>query len=176
MVSKGQGKSMIKEIVERYRIVEKYPGLIKGLSEQDITTKFVLPMFDALNWDYRKITKDGPEVHEKAYREKSRVGKGLPDVQLKSANGNVFIEVKRPPLRHQGMANLERYEDGDVTVLTSFEDLEVYIRHGKQKPRRRFKSNFKNYIEKFDRLWEILSNTQEGKHSRAGYKSTRKKA
>lgn len=175
MVTKEQGKSMIKKVAERYSFVEENPQLIKRrlLSEQDITTKFVLPMLETLNWNVYKLTKKDPEVHEKAYREKSDVGKGLPDITLKSENGTVFVEVKRPPLGRRGTANLERYGDADLIILTSFEDLKVYTRYGKGKPRMRYELNYKRYIEEFDQLWKILSNTEEAKRTRAAYKATR---
>ena len=88
MVTKKQGKRMIEEIVQAFSFVEENPNLIKDrhLSEQDITTKFVLPMLASLNWDIFRIDEKGPEVHEKAYREKSDVGKGLPDIILRSTN------------------------------------------------------------------------------------------
>jgi hypothetical protein len=108
LVSKVQGKSIMKEIVERYSFVEKNPDLIKKrlLSEQDITTKFVLPMLRALNWDPLKIIRDGPEIHEKGFRErdieasaqeKARRG-GLPDFSLRRPGSEVpfFVEVKHP--------------------------------------------------------------------------------
>jgi hypothetical protein len=73
MVTERQGKSIMKEIVARYRRdVQKNPHILKDglLSEQDITTKFVLPMLSALNWDVCKIDEKGyPEVHEKAFKE-----------------------------------------------------------------------------------------------------------
>lgn len=175
MVSKKQGKLMMKKVVEHYSFVEKNPYLIKDrlLSEQDITTKFVLPMLEALNWNPLRITAKGPEIHEKAFREKSDVGKGLPDIVLKSENGTVFVEVKRPPLGRKGMANLEKYEDADLIVLTSFEDLKVYTRYKREKPKSRKRFSLKEYVTKFEELWNILSNTENGKDTRAAYKATR---
>lgn len=166
---------MIEEIVERYRFVERTPDLIseRHLSEQDITTKFVLPMLEALNWDIYAISVKGPEVHEKAFRQKSDVSKGLPDIILKSKNGTVFVEVKRPPLGEKEIANLERYGDADVIALTSFEDLKVYTRYKNNKPKLRFETGFERYAVEFDQLWHILSNTDEGKRARAAYKATR---
>ena len=175
MVTKQKGRRMIEEIVERYRFVENNPELINKrlLSEQDITTKFVLPMLAALNWNVCKIGEKGPEVHEKAFREKIDVNKGLPDIILKSKNGMVFVEVKRPPLGERKIANLERYRDADIIALTSFEDLKVYTRYKKNKPKLRFECDFESYIGEFDQLWHILSNTDEGKRARAAYKATR---
>lgn len=175
MVTKEQGKRMMQDVVERYRFIAKNPDLIKEghLSEQDFTTKFVLPMLEALNWNIYAISRKGPEVHEKAFREKSDVKKGLPDIVLKSRNGTVFVEVKRPPLGERGFPNLERYEDADLIALTSFEDLRVYTRYKKNRPKSRYESDFEKYVAEFDQLWHILSNTDEGKRARAAYKATR---
>jgi hypothetical protein len=100
---------MIADVVKRYQFVTKNPNLIskRHLSEQDITTKFVLPMLAALNWNVYEIVEKGPEVHEKAFGEKSDVSKGLPDIILTSINGRVFVEVKRPSLGEKEIANLE---------------------------------------------------------------------
>ena len=171
MISKDQGKSMMKKVVSRYSIVEDDTRLIKSLSEGDIATKFVLPMLEALNWDIYKVTKKGPEVHEKAYRQKSDVGKGLPDITLKSENGTVFVEVKKPPLGEKGMADLGKYADADLIILTSFEHLKVCTRSRHKSVR--CELNYKKYPEKFDHLWKILSNTKEAKRTRAAYKARR---
>lgn len=171
-MSKSEAKSQLQEIVERFSQIPK-KTIRECFSEQDITTKFVLPMLEALDWNVYKVTDEGPEVHEKAFREKADVSKGLPDIMLRSENGTVFVEVKKPPLGRKGMTNLERYKDADLIVLTSFEDLKVYISYGRGKPCLREKLSYRGYIENFDLLWKILSNTREGKNSRAAYKATR---
>lgn len=173
VLSKLESKKKIQKVVDRYSKVRDKTK--KKLSEQDITTKFVLPMLEALNWNIYKVSEEGAEVHEKAYKEKSDVGKGLPDITLRSENGTVFVEVKKPPLGTKGMINLERYEDADLIVLTSFEDLKVYTRYGEESPCLREELNYKEYIQKFDLLWKILSNTKNGQNSRAAYKATRSK-
>jgi len=171
MISKGQGKSMMKKVVGRYGDVEDH---IKSLSEGDITTKFVLPMLEALNWDIYKVTKKhGPEVHERAFREKSNVDKGLPDIRLESQNGTVFVEVKKPPLGKKGIKDLRKYPDSDLIILTSFEDLKAFTRSRYKKPKVRYDSNYRKYLEEFDHLWKILSNTKEAKRTRAAYKARR---
>jgi hypothetical protein len=171
-LEKDEGKRRIEQVVTRFMDVLKKNAL-ERLSEQDVTTKFVLPMLQAFGWNVYKVTEKGPEIHEKAYREKSDVGKGLPDIMLKSENGTVFVEVKKPPLRSYEVANLERYGDADLIVLTSFEDLRIYTRFQKQKPRLRIECNYKEYVKKFDKLWDLLSNTTKGKRTRAAYKATR---
>lgn len=175
MIVELQGRKMMEEIVQRYSFLNENQFLIrdKHISEQDITTKFVLPMLSALNWDINKIQKEGSEVHEKAYREKSNVGKGLPDITLNSENGKIFVEVKKPPLGTQGISNLERYDDNNLVVLTSFEMTILYSRYKKNKPSPRRQFRFEEYVPEFRDLWHLLSNTEEGKHARAGFKATR---
>lgn len=175
MVLESQGKKMMEKIVQRYSFLDVNQFLIKDkhISEQDITTKFVLPMLAALNWDVYAIRKNGPEIHEKAYREKSNVGKGLPDIILNSENGRIFVEVKKPPLGSQGTSNLERYGDSDLVVLTSFEMFALYCRYKRNKPSLRREFRFEEYVPQFRELWHILSNSEEGKLSRAGYKASR---
>jgi hypothetical protein len=77
---KGDGRKKLAKVVERYSdALEK--NVLRKLSGQNITTKFVLPMFEAFGWDMYKVTEKGPEVHEKAFRDTANVGKGLPDVR-----------------------------------------------------------------------------------------------
>ncbi|PVX25310.1 MAG: hypothetical protein CW716_08250 [Candidatus Bathyarchaeum sp.] len=175
MVGKTQGKQMIRTVVNRYKFVNRNPFLIQNryLSEQDITTKFVLPLFEALNWNVYEITENGPEVHEKAFREKSDVGKGLPDITLKSKNGTIFVEVKRPKDISSGRKNLQRYVDADLVVLTTFEELRIYTVCKNDEPCNRREFNFEQYYTDFEKLWNILSNSEKGKATRAAFKATR---
>ena len=171
-LDKDDGKKRLDKVLKRYTeaLEEKAVG---KLSEQDVTTKFVLPMLEAFGWDMYKVEAEGPEVQEKALKDKSDVAKGLPDIKLSSENGVVFVEVKKPPLQNKNVSNLFRYEDSDLVVLTSFEDLIVYTRYKKGKPKARFHFNFKSYSEHFDKLWNLLSNTKKGKATRAAIKATR---
>jgi hypothetical protein len=171
-LEKTEGRKRLSDVIERYSEALEKDTLSK-LSEQDITTKFVLPMLEAFGWDVLKVGKEGPEVHEKAFKDKSDVGKGLPDIRLSSSNGVVFVEVKKPPLKTENISNLFRYEDSDLVVLTSFEDLKFYTRYKKGEPKARSHFNHKSYLEHFDELWNLLSNTRKGKATRAAVKATR---
>jgi hypothetical protein len=177
MVNLEEGKKKMEEVVKRFSDLQNsFPLKEKSLSEQDITTKFVLQMFSALNWNLYRIDPElGPEVHEKAFKEKEDVSKGLPDVCLSSKYGTIFVEVKKPPLKLQGKSNLDRYEDADLIVLTSFEELAIYCRYRKNKPvicRGPF--HYTEYLKNFDEIWNILSNTEKGKNTRGAYRATRK--
>jgi len=77
-------------------------------------------------------------------------------------------------LKTKDISNLPRYEDSDLVVLTSFEDLKLYIRHKNEKLEgRRFHFNFRAYLEAFDKMWDLLSNTKKGKATRAAIKATK---
>ncbi len=175
VITEAQGKKAMEDIVRRYSS-EDIIQLVKDhrISEQDITTKFVLPMLAALNWDTYRIDKNGPEVSEKAYKDKLDVGKGLPDIILKNANHRIFVEVKKPPLGFKGKSNLERYGDSELIILTTFGELALYCRSKKNKPYlwRSFESV--DYVPKFRELWHTLSNTEEAKQARAGIKAHRR--
>jgi hypothetical protein len=94
--AKQRGFRIMEETLKRYEMAE-INGLMKDrtLSEQDITTKFVLPMLQALNWNPFDV--DGtPEIHEKGFRERDiitsvqkRVKEGLPDFSLRRKGSEV---------------------------------------------------------------------------------------
>jgi hypothetical protein len=180
---------MISRVVDRFRFVEEHPYLIKQrlLTEQDISTKFVLPMLHALNWDPLKITEDGPEIHEKGFRErKSRATaqekskKGVPDFMLRRPFSEIlfFVEVKHP--NKAGFMNpndhLKRYRDGNIVLLTSFEKSKLFVigKNGKKKECRTFTARSPEfYIRNFDNLWKHVSNSPEGDRTRAAIKANR---
>jgi len=182
MVSRNEAKRQIAEIVERYGLLEKNQRLLKGrqLSEQDISTKFVLPMIYALNWDPYSITPNGPEIHEKGFREK-RVEGGLPDFSLKGKYSKIpfFVEVKHPRVGINPKRDLKKYDNGHIVWLTSFkESLLVVIGNHKRKdvyPYFKAKS-WKLYVNCFEDLWKYLSDTKHAERARAGIKSWRNRA
>jgi hypothetical protein len=188
LVSKEQGKSMMKTIVERYGFVEKNDYFTKKrlLSEQDITTKFVLPMLRALNWDPFKITREGPEIHEKGFRErdiettpqeKARRG-GLPDFSLRRVGSDVpfFVEVKHTCLRLNPARDLKKYRDSHLVFLTSFRE-SMLVRVGKNRKKevcKKFVACSPDlYVSKFDNLWNYVSNSYEAEGARSALKAWR---
>lgn len=188
MVTKKQGKQMIEEIVGRYDSVEKDEHLIKEriLSEQDIATKFVLPLLQALNWDPFKVTQEGSEIHEKGFRErdieaspqeKARRG-GLPDFSLRRIGSKVpfFVEVKHPTLHLNPERDLKKYKDGHLVLLTSFKE-SMLVRIGKGNKREvceRFEAHSPEfYIKKFDNPYHYISNSYEAEAARSALKAWR---
>jgi len=188
MVTKEQGKRMIEEIVDRYSFVEDNEHLVKRrvLSEQDIATKFVLPMLHALNWNPLKITREGPEIHEKGFRErdieaspqeKAKKG-GLPDFSLKRPGSEApfFVEVKHPSLHLDSERDLKKYKDGHLVLLTSFRE-SMLVRIGKNK-KKEICEKFvacspELYVKRFDNLWNYISNSYEAEGVRSALKAWR---
>lgn len=187
MVSRQQGKRMVEAIVKRYSFLEEHSEVLKNeITEQDISTKFVLPMLQALNWDPLKMTLDGPEIHEKGFREKDiegsvweKVRHGLPDFSLRGIYSKVpfFVEVKHPAKGKLKLeADLRNYRDGHLVFLTSFKESQFVV-VGKQDRKyvyRKFKATSpKLYVKEFDNFWEHISNTREADGTRRAIKATR---
>jgi hypothetical protein len=188
MVTKKQGKRIIKEIKDRFGLVEKNGLLKRGvLTEQDITTKFVLPMLQALNWHPFKIApEDGPEIHEKGFREtkiaassqeKARRG-GLPDFSLRRAGSDIlfFVEVKHPSLNLNPERDLKKYRDGHLVFLTSFKK-SMFVRVGKNRKKEEcadfIACSPDDYVKLFDNLWHYVSNSYEAERTRAAVRAWR---
>jgi hypothetical protein len=161
MVSKEQGKSMMKKIVKRYSVVEENPQLRKrSPSEQDLKTKFVVPMLQALNWD----------VHDfNQVREQKNFFGLLPDFILTDDYGKIILVEVKPPSAHNELENdLRKYSDNPnvrkkaaVLLLTTFKNSSICTL-GKKKGVRTVKISCSHYISKFDKLWNYLSNSEEG--------------
>ena len=189
MIDVVQGKSMIKDVVERYDKLEReHPNFIsdRKLTEQDIATKFILPMLEALNWNKLAIEDYGPEVHEKGFRERDIQGTsqekakkgGLPDFSLVGPYSRkpFFVEVKHPNIKLDKVKHLAKYRDGDIVFLTSFRESEfVRIgRNGEKEPYDKFIARSPHlYLSRFDNLWQYLSNSKKGEGYRRAVKAWR---
>jgi hypothetical protein len=178
---------MMEQIVERYTFLEENPRLLKGrlLSEQDMSTKFILPMLEALNWDPLKITIDGPEVHEKGFRARDIKGDvwekarhGLPDFCLRGTYSKVpfFVEVKHPVTGALNLRDLPTYEEAHLIFLTSFKEsclVVVGSRNKRYKYEKFTAISPKLYISEFANLWKHISNTKEADGTRRAIKAVR---
>jgi len=168
LVSIVQGKSMMKDVVERYEKLEKeHPNFISEgkLTEQDISTKFTLPMLEALNWNKFAIEDYGPEIHEKGFRERNMQGTaqekakkgGLPDFILVGVYSRkpFFVEVKYPQKRLNRVKHLTKYRDGDIVFLTSFKESEL-VRVGRDGEKETYDGFIARspplYLSEFDNL------------------------
>ncbi len=166
VVNRINGLQKMKEIMDRYQKKQPY---INELSEQDLKTKFVVPMLQALNWniyDFREVIE-----------QKNFYG-FLPDFILTDDHGKIIlVEVKPPYAYIQLEKDLKKYRDDSnvrkeatVLLLTTFENSEIYAL-GKKKGARKIKISCEEYISKFDKLWDYLSNSEEGFKTRTYQKA-----
>lgn len=157
VVNRIEGFQKMKEIMDRYW---KNVPYIDELSEQDLKTKFVVPMLQALNWDIYNFQ----EV-----REQRNFFGLLPDFILTDDHGKiVLIEVKPPSKYSQLEKDLKKYRDNPsvrkeaaVLLLTTFKDSKICTL-GKIEGVRTIKISCSWYVSNFDKLWVYLSNSEEG--------------
>jgi len=155
-VNQVEGTQKMKEIMDRWKNISQ----INKLSEQDLKTKFVIPMLQALNWDIQNVQ----EVME----QRNFFG-FLPDFILTDKHGKiVLVEVKRPAEYSQLEKDLKKYrnnpnvrKEATVLFLTTFNDSKICTL-GKIKGQRTIKISFSQYVSEFDKLWAYLSNSEEG--------------
>ena len=161
MVNKKQGKLMMKEILERYSFVEKDQQLREWPpSEQDLKTKFVVPMLQALNWDVYDFNQ---------VREQKNFFGLIPDFILRDDHDKIILVEVKPTSAYNELKNdLKKYRDNPivrkkaaVVFLTTFKDCRICTL-GKKKGMRTMEISCSHYISDFDKLWNYLSNSEEG--------------
>jgi len=161
LVSKAQGKSMMEGIMERYSFAEEDPQLRqRPLSEQNLKTKFVIPMLQALNWDVYNFNQ---------VREQKNFFGLLPDFILIDDHGKIILVEVKPPYAYNELENdLRKYSDNPnvrkeaaILLLTTFKDSRICTL-GKKKGIRTKEISCSHYISRFDKLWKNLSNSEEG--------------
>lgn len=173
-MNKSSAKKTATELVSKYeRIRHRLIKPSRFFSEQDITTKFVLPLLGALGWDTYGAAKGRVEVKEKGFKGK-KAKHGLPDITLTDSRGKkIYVEVKKPWVRLNPKAQLRRYKrDSDVLLLTSFERSVICAYgHGQIHKPKDCEIKYTQYVARFNDLWNRLSNTQKGRDTRAGIKA-----
>jgi len=170
MVSKKQGRLMMRRILERYSSLEKDRQLReRPPSEQDLKTKFVVPMLQALNWDVYDFNQ---------VREQKNFFGLLPDFILSDDYGKtILVEVKPTSAYNELENDRKKYSDNPnvrrkaaVVFLTTFKDSRICTL-GKKKGMRTMEISCSHYISDFDKLWNYLSNSEEGFKTRTHEKA-----
>lgn len=170
MVSKAQGKFMIERIAKRYRFIEENPEVLgEPLSEQDLKTKFIVPMLQALNWDIY----DFDQVRE----QKNFYG-FLPDYILTDKHGKIIFVEAKPPSAYRELENdLRKYsgnpnvrKKASVILLTTFKDSKICVL-GKTEGLKIDEISYTHYITEFGKLWGYLSDSEEGFKTRTYQKA-----
>ena len=170
MVSKKQGRLMMRRILERYSSLEKDRQLReRPPSEQDLKTKFVVPMLQALNWDVYDFNQ---------VREQKNFFGLLPDFILSDDHGKIILVEVKPTSAYNELENdRKKYSDNPivrkkaaVVFLTTFKDSRICTL-GKKKGMRTMEISCSHYISDFDKLWNYLSNSEEGFKTRTHEKA-----
>ncbi len=173
MVTKLSALAKITELVERFE--EQYVSYLKAdYNETQTRRDFIDPFFKALGWDI-----DNEQGHAEAYREvihedRVKIGKATkaPDYSFKLAGGKrlFFVEAKKPSIQIKNDTvpayQVRRYGWNAklaISIVTDFEEFAVYDCTKKPKPSdkagiaRTEYFTFRDYIEKFDFLWDTFS-------------------
>ena len=171
MMTKEEAYKKIKQLVDRFH---EQIGEKASLSEKQTRIELIDPFFHALGWDM-----DNSQGKTNAYKEviheyKLKIdGKTkAPDYSFRNEKGNskFFVEAKKPSVNikseydpaHQVRLygwNNKLY----ISVLTDFEEFAIY--NCQKKPKVGDKPNicrleyftYKDYLSKFDFLWETFS-------------------
>lgn len=157
-MSEAEAKRKIAELVGKYEQVKK-SGQIKKYSEEDTKKGFIVPLFQALGWNFEDRDEVSSEEHVKS--------SGFIDYGFYiRGSAKFFLEAKRlgADIKRTDYANQAiRYSFNRVVawaVLTDFETLKVFNAQAISKylgDKQYFSINYDEYLEKFDKLW-LLSN------------------
>ena len=161
MITKEQGKEIIKKLLEKRNIVVE-TGVFKKFSEQDTKAGFIEPLFEALGWDVRNIDEVARE---------EKISKGRVDYSFR-INGipKFFLEAKKlkedldNPKFVQQAINYAFHKGCTWAVLTDFEC--VKILNAQWKTPNLLQSHLKTiqcneFMDRFSELWLLSKESFE---------------
>ena len=173
MVNKETAYKKIAELVERFEeqfVSYKNPEYNETLTRRD----FIDPFFKALGWDI-----DNEEGYAEAYREvihedKVKIGSATkaPDYSFRLVGGKrlFFVEAKKPSVAIKDdilpAYQVRRYGWSaklSISIITDFEEFAIYdctkkpIPTDKASVARIEYINYKDYLNKFDFIWDTFS-------------------
>lgn len=171
MITKEEAYKKIKILVDRF---DEQIGEKASLSEKQTRIELIDPFFHALGWDMDNSSGKTNAYKEVIHEYKLKIdGKTkAPDYSFRNEKGNskFFVEAKKPSVNikseydpaHQVRLygwNNKLY----ISVLTDFEEFAIY--NCQKKPKVGDKPNisrleyftYKDYLNKFDFLWDTFS-------------------
>jgi type I restriction-modification system DNA methylase subunit len=173
MITKEEAIVKVSELVKRFE--EQYDSYRKAEYNETMTRRdFIDPFFKALGWDM-----DNEQGYAEAYREvihedRLKIGTSnrAPDYSFSLAGGKrlFYVEAKKPGVsvkdEIQPAYQVRRYGWSamlSVSIITDFEEFAIY--DCKVKPNPTDKASvarigyltFRDYINKFDFLWDTFS-------------------
>src|SRR3989338_6616083 len=158
-----EAKKTIQQLIAKYETV-KATGAIKKYSEEDTKNSFIIPLFEALGWDFY----DRNEVTSEEQISGKRVDYGV------YLNGAVKFYLEAKPLKAD--IHREDYAEQAIryswnkginwAILTDFESLLVFNALSPEKSlhgKKYFEISYTEYVTRFDQLW-LLSKEAFGKN------------
>ena len=174
MTDKEKGLIEIQKLVARFE--QQLPAYKKSdYNETQTRTDFIGPFFEALGWDVNN-KKDYSESHRGVIHEaKIKIGntKKTPDYlfRLSSSEPLFFVEAKKPSIFIKEdiipafqLRNYAWNSQLSISILTDFEEFSVYdctkkpLVTDKASVARIEYLTYKDYVNKWDFLWDTFSN------------------
>ncbi len=155
-MSEAEAKNKIAELVEKYEQVKK-SGQIKKYTEEDTKKGFIVPLFQALGWDFEDRDEVSSEEHVQSsgFIDYGFYLNGAPKFYLEAKK--LSADIHAEDFAKQAI----RYSwNRGVTwaVLTDFESLLVFYAQSVSKhlgDKLYFEITYDKYLERFDELWRL---------------------
>lgn len=153
-MTKEEAKQKIAELVAKYESLS--PSEIKTFHEAKTKQGFIMPLFQALGWDFYDTNEVTPEEN---------ASKGRVDYAFKLHGVSQFyLEAKQlkadlTKLEYVKQAVTYAYNKGVTwAALTDFEELRLF---NAQANKLFLNLNYKNYVASFDKLWLLSRESLE---------------
>ena len=172
MITKEEGKNQLKHLVKRFSDnLEQYKQ--PGYKEHHVRSEFIDGFFKSFGWDVDNSEGNSEKYKEVIGEDRVRIGgqTKAPDYAFRLGGRRVFfVEAKKPSVNIKGQSEpsfqLKRYAWNSkipISILTDFEEFSVYDCSKKPDLKEKAESgrleyfNFEEYVENFDKLWDIFS-------------------
>ena len=172
MITKEEGKNQLKRHVENFRDnLEQYKQT--DYQEDSVRTDFIDKFFKSFGWDVGNSEGKDESQREVIGEDRVRIGGQTkkPDYAFRlGGRRKFFVEAKKPSVNLKENSTpsfqLKRYAWNSkipISILTDFEEFSVY--DCSKKPDLKEKAeygrleyfNCEEYLENFDKLWDIFS-------------------
>jgi len=173
MITKESAFQKISELIERFE--DQYASYMKSEYNETLTRRdFIDPFFKALGWDM-----DNEQGYAEAYREvihedRLKIGTAskAPDYSFRLSGGKrlFFVEAKKPGVsvkdEIQPAYQVRRYGWSAklaISIITDFEEFSIYDCTVKPDPADKASVarigylTFRDYLSKFDFIWDTFS-------------------
>ena len=172
-LSKEEAKERVKALVDIFKAnYEQYK--LQTYKEERVMKEFIDKFFIALGWDVNNEAGDSEQFKDVINQDAIKIGTSTkaPDYAFRLGGTRIFfVEAKSPNVSirtdSESSYQLRHYawnsQDMPMSILTDFEEFVVY--DCRIKPKVTDKAdvariaiiNFKEYLDKFDEIWDVFS-------------------